>query len=463
MKISTKILLLLLALCLTVGTFVGCQNNDGSNNNNNNNNNNNDQPDFEAVDYVAGLELDMNTDSLKHEVKPSEIKSYIDGDTTHFYVPTSVSASGILKARYLAINTPESTGKIEPWGKKASAFTKEKLMSATSIIIESDDTNWNLDSTGDRHLVWVWYKTADSESYRNLNLEILQNGLALASSSAENRYGDTCMNAINQAKKQKLNVWSGKSDPDFFYGDALPVTIKHLSSNIALYDNMKVAFEGVVARNHDQTLYVEQYDPETDMYFGVTCYYGWNLIGTGLDIVKEGNLIKVVGSVQYYTEGETWQISDLKYVEMRPNDANNVQLISTGHSAANILTTADTLKNAKTDIEVFESLDDDTAEKKTVDYAQAALWTSIKMEGLKITRITTTTSETSSKGAMTFFCEVGGKQITVRTAVLFDENNNKITANAYQGKTINVTGVLAAFKGEYQIKVFTPADIEIVK
>ena len=146
MKSSTKILLVLLALCLTVGAFAGCQNNDDGGNNNN------DEAPFEAIDYVKELKLNMNTDSLKHEIKPSEIKSYVDGDTTHFYVPTSVSPTGILKARYLAINTPESTGKIEPWGKKASTFTKEKLMSATSIIIESDDNNWNLDSTGDRYL-----------------------------------------------------------------------------------------------------------------------------------------------------------------------------------------------------------------------------------------------------------------------------------------------------------------------
>ena len=457
MKSSTKILLVLLALCLTVSIFAGCQNNDDGGNNNN------DEAPFEAIDYVKDLKLNMDTDSLKHEIKPSEIKSYVDGDTTHFYVPTSVSPTGILKARYLAINTPESTGKIEPWGKKASTFTKEKLMSATSIIIESDDNNWNLDSTGDRYLVWVWYKTAENEEYRNLNLEILQNGLALASSSAENRYGDTCMLAINQAKKQKLHVYSNQSDPDFFYGEAIPVTIKHLSTNIALYDNMKVVFEGVVTRNHNQTIYVEEYDPELDMYFGVTCYYGWNLYGTGLEIVKEGNLVKIVGSVQYYTEGETWQISDLKYVEMRPNDANNVQLISPGHSAANILTSADTLKNAKTELEVYESLEDDTTKKITVDYAQAALWTSIKMNGLKITHISTTTTDTASNGAMTFTCEVDGIKVKVRTEVLYDENNQKITADAYEGKTINVTGVLAAFKGEYQIKVFTPADITIVQ
>jgi micrococcal nuclease len=95
---------------------------------------------FTEVDYVSELKLDMNTSSLKAEVT---VKSHIDGDTTHFYVDKTVNETGVLKARYLAINTPESTGKIEEWGKAASKFTKEKLSNATSIIIESDNEQWN--------------------------------------------------------------------------------------------------------------------------------------------------------------------------------------------------------------------------------------------------------------------------------------------------------------------------------
>ena len=68
----------------------------------------------EFIDYVGQLKLDMTSSTLKQEVT---VKSFIDGDTTHFYVPTSLMGTGVIKARYLAINTPESTGKIEEWGK----------------------------------------------------------------------------------------------------------------------------------------------------------------------------------------------------------------------------------------------------------------------------------------------------------------------------------------------------------
>ena len=110
---------------------------------------------IEIKDYVSMLKLDMTSDTLKQEVT---VRSFVDGDTTHFYVSESVVSGGILKARYLAINTPESTGKIEEYGKAASNFTRSKLENADAIMIESDDGKWNVDSTGGRYLVWVWYK-----------------------------------------------------------------------------------------------------------------------------------------------------------------------------------------------------------------------------------------------------------------------------------------------------------------
>ena len=71
------------------------------------------EEEIEFVDYAAQVKLDMDSDTAKEEVT---VKIFVDGDTTHFYVPSSVMSSGVLKARYLAINTPESTGKIHHCG-----------------------------------------------------------------------------------------------------------------------------------------------------------------------------------------------------------------------------------------------------------------------------------------------------------------------------------------------------------
>ena len=97
MKIFNKILLFLLIACLSVSAFVACG----------------DQiEDTEGgdelapwVDYASQVKLDRSSGTLQIE---ATVKSFIDGDTTHFYVDRSVCEDGVLKARYLAINTPES-------------------------------------------------------------------------------------------------------------------------------------------------------------------------------------------------------------------------------------------------------------------------------------------------------------------------------------------------------------------
>lgn len=405
------------------------------------------------VDYATSIKLDMASGKATQEVT---VHAFVDGDTTHFNVPASVMPGGILKARYLGINTPESTGKIEEWGKAAAEFTKNTLKNATSIVLESDTAKWDADSTGGRYLVWVWYKTKDSDEYRNLNVEILQNGLAIASSSANNTYGEVCMNAINQAKAEKLNVHSNKKDPNFPYGEATELTLKELRCNIEAYSGQKVAFEGVITVNNANTVYVEDYDPESGLYYGMQVYYGYALNGSGLKILSVGNRARIVGSVQYYETGGTYQVSGLEYSPMRPNDPNNIKKISEGHSPAYTPTTASKLNNDKVEISLEEG-------NVTLDYDALSIYTSIEMKNLKVVdTYTTKNEESSSKGAMTLTCMSGNEKIDVRTIVLYDDNGNLVTEDKFAGKTINVKGLIDYFDGKYQIKVYSVKDITIL-
>ena len=410
----------------------------------------------ETRDYAVAVMPDASGATLKQEVT---VKTYIDGDTTHFNVPESIAAGGVLKARYLAVNTPESTGKIEEYGKAASRFTKEKLSGASSIMIESDDGSWNLDSTGGRYLVWVWYRPEGSDTYRNLNIELLQNGLAIASSSANNRYGDTCMAAIAQAKREKLGVHSGKKDPDFYYGDAVELTLRELRCNLAKYNGSKVAFEGVITKNSNSGVYIENYDAETDRYYGIYIYYGYGLTGEGLDILSVGNRARIVGSVQFYEAGGTYQISGLTYRAMKPDDPNNIKKLGDGAEGA----------YRKIDPADFAAgkLTLTDADGNATEFMSAALMmdTTVTAEDLKVTKIYTTTSESSSqKGAMTMSCTApDGTEITVRTAVLTDGNGKTVTADVYEGKTITVKGIVDLYDGSYQIRVFSANDIVTVK
>lgn len=406
----------------------------------------------EFVDYASQLKLDMNSETKKLEVT---VKSYIDGDTVHFYTSDSYFAGGVIKARFLAIDTPESTGRIEEYGKKASTFTKETLQKATSIIVESDDEKWNPDSTGSRFMLWIWYKTAQDADYHLLNLEILQNGLAVASNTANNRYGETCMAALAQAKAQKLNVFSGEKDPDYYYGEAVELTIKELRANLEAYNGISVAFHGVITMNDSNTLYVEQYDEETDMYYGMAVYLGYNLPGTALDILSVGNESRIVGKVQYYETGDSWQVSGLTYSAMKPDSPTNVKLISQGNSPAYKLIDAETFVNGTVEVEVGE-------EVQAFPYAMMALNSSVAMENLTVVSVyTTTNEESSSQGAMTLTCTVDGLTVSVRTAVLYDANGDLVTADAYMGKNISVKGAVDYYDGTYQIKVLTVDNITV--
>jgi len=407
----------------------------------------------ETKDYVAYLTLNMDSETAKAE---ATVKTFVDGDTTHFYVDNGAGENGVLKARFLAVNTPESTGKIEEYGKKASQFTKEKLSSATSIILESDSESWQKDSTGSRTLAWIWYKTEGMTEYRNLNLEILQNGLARASSTGGNRYGDTCLAALNQSKAQKLNLYSGQPDPDFYYGSAVELTLKELRTNTAAYEGMKVAFKGVISTNSGtQGVYVEDYDAETGLYYGIYIYYGHSLSGMGLDVLRVGNEARIVGTVQYYEGGGTWQVSDLNYQMMRPDDPDNIQKLSSGHTAAYVPIPVQDFVNGTVALQTED-------ESRTIPYAQAILNTSVEFTDLTVVSAYTTDNEdSSSKGAITLTCEKDGLPVTVRTAVLLDDSGRLVTQDAYLGKTISVKGIVDYFDGSYQVKVFSANNITI--
>lgn len=444
MKRISKIFSIIIVLLLVVFSLIACEKEQGGGN---------PTKDPEHIDYAAAVKLDMNSDSVKQKVT---IKLFVDGDTTHFFVPDSVVSGGVLKARYIAINTPESTGKIEEYGKKASNFTKEKLSQATSIYIESDDSNWNADSTGGRYLVWVWYRTSETEDYRNLNIEILQNGLAIASSSANNRYGATAVAALNQAKAEKLNIYSGKKDPDFFYGEAIEMTLKELRTHVADYTQQKVAFNGIITKSYNNSVWVEDYDEETDLYYGMQVYYGYGLVGDGLDVLTVGNEVRIVGTVSYYEAGGTYQVSGLQYRAMKPDDPNNIQKLSEGHEGAYRLVSYDQY-SGKVSIEVDEQM-------KEFKFGELCIHASLSMNNLTVTRTYTTMNEDSSSyGAITLTCRTeGGDTVTLRTIVLHDAEGKVVTADMFEGKVINVKGLLDVFDGEYQIKVYSLGDITFV-
>ena len=427
----------------------------------------------EWIDYAGQLKLDMTSSTLKWEVT---VKNHVDGDTTHFYIKSSGNINGIsktpgidgvLKARYLGINTPESTGKIEPWGKAASNFTKERVMNAESIIIESEDDNWNVDSTGERFLVWVWYKLPGATEYRNLNLEILQEGLAVSSKSGNYTYGDICEKAIAQASEASKYVYAPANvkDPDFPYGDAQFMTLKELKSNLDQYVGARVAFEGVIVKNSGGSVFIESYDEVDGIYYGISAYYQTSgLDGFGLELLQIGNKLRFAGVVGEYNG--SYQITDLKYDAWDTNNSKNMSFISDGHEPGyqeiTYLHFDPQSNQGSVTLDVTIDGEDVSKEFAFMYLAQDA---SVSMKNLKVVNVSTT-KQGDSKGAMTLYCTVEGssERIQVRTIVLRDASGNMITADAFLGKTIDVKGTIDYYLpegstvGTYQIQLYSIND-----
>ena len=414
------------------------------------------------VDYAGQVKLSSSSGRVQQAVT---VKTFVDGDTTHFNVPDSVVEGGVLKARYIAINTPESTGKIEPYGKAASNFTKSKLSSATSIVVESDTNEWNADSTGGRYLVWVWYKSEGSDEYRNLNIEILQEGLAIASNTAQNSYGTQAQAALDQAHVMKKNLYSGEPDPLFYYGTGINVSIRDISLNPEAYAGVTVIFDANVFKDYNSGVYVEDYDEDTQQYYGMYLYYGFNAVAGLLEALQPGNRIHIVGTLQKYETAGTWQVSGLQYRIMNKNADDSTHILGEpgSYTAEYREVTVEQIKNEKVTLPIFvydEELEETNVVDQEFSFAQIACYTSISVKNLKVVSTYTTESETSSNGAVSITCEdANGLRITVRTNPIKDASGNLVTEDAYTNKNISVKGVIEYYNGSYQVRVYKFSDI----
>lgn len=121
----------------------------------------------------------------------------VDGDTAWFN-----EGNKKIKARFLAIDTPESTIRVDPYGKEASEFTCNLLTNAVQIQIEYDDNSDKQDKYN-RELVWVF---VDGNL---LQEQVVKEGLAeVKYIYGDYKYLDDVNNALQEAKKKKLNLWS---------------------------------------------------------------------------------------------------------------------------------------------------------------------------------------------------------------------------------------------------------------
>lgn len=239
----------------------------------------------------------------------AKVASFTDGDTTLFTleVPDETLGSTV-NIRYYAINTPESTGSVEKWGKAASLFTKGRLEAATEIVLEATKKPAEKDNYGTRYLAYVWYKTADYPEFKNLNLEIVENGFSdnKGANTSAFIYNEYFNEATKFARKIKLRLYSELEDP--LFSDApVDMTIKKFNENPLAYYNeeldagSKVRFTAYlrsleISKSGTYTFTAEELDTETGETYSINVYTGYN--GSPASSMKLGYLYQIVGVIQ---------------------------------------------------------------------------------------------------------------------------------------------------------------------
>ena len=294
------------------------------------------------VDYVAQTKLTQEYEGkefFSDGIEVVTLNSCVDGDTAHF----NLQNGRLLKVRFLGVDTPESTGAIEPYGKKAADYTCKILTEASEnekiIVIQSEGAIPEADSTGERYLGWVW---ADGQL---INLGLVQNGYSVSKGTVETQYEDVFYNADRQASKYKLNIWSGEADDSFNYGDYILTDLKEIKENREKWMGQRVIFNGVVTRRNAQNCYIQQEfmnDDGSVSTYGMYIFTGYN------DYVKDlfipGNYIKFSGVVTEYNGNI--QITDIKYNPLFPGE-HDLEVIETGRPITTKVMTIPEIKETK--------------------------------------------------------------------------------------------------------------------
>ncbi len=311
------------------------------------------------VDYAKNSDVKLTLDYVGHEfledgIGEVKLETAIDGDTAHFVSATSEDDT-LIKARFYGIDTPESTGKIQEYGKAASNYTKEKLLNANengTIVLSSPFFEYRepeADSTGSRYVSLVWInedvKNAPIEDLYCLNLMIVQEGFSWIKGLEDiPEFVETFTAAESQARDFKLNLFSGEPDPLFNYGEYKDISLLDLKNEVVkslkdpnyenIYDNERVRIQGTVAGFADHILYLQGYfDEETGStveggeYAGINIFTGMSSIPSKYYTVN--NYIQLCGVAQD-NENFGFQISGVVNFPMTaPKDENDTRVIFT--------------------------------------------------------------------------------------------------------------------------------------
>ncbi|MBU1020796.1 MAG: thermonuclease family protein [Firmicutes bacterium] len=325
--------------------------------------------------------------------------SCTDGDTARFSNGTITFA-----VRFLAIDTPESTYKFDPWGKSASVFTCDKLTNATTIVLESDAPGPAVTDGNERYLAWVWYDG------RLLNLELIEQAFSVAKGAAGSRYEEIIYAAEIKTQLTKRHIW-GEADPDYDYSlEGVQITIEELVTNQSQYIGQKVVITGIITSTIAGHPYLESNG------YGVYVYLGYVYTTKA----ETGNEVTLSGvNPTYYPDAETGALQLVGF------NRKNIVVIST-------------------DNEIVPTL------KEVKDLTINDVGSYIKVEGIEVVSIYT--SNTTGDHTVTCKDSLGNIiDVHVQSGVTRTEVNNMFVV----GSLIDVVAPLGRYMEIFQLEIET--------
>jgi len=185
-----------------------------------------DPPSLPTMDYT---ELNFFYDGYA----VGKLISCTDGDTARFRVNDN-----LYPTRFLAIDTPEVSGTLMPWGLAAKDYTCNALENADEIILQLEPES-DIFDTYNRLLAWIW---VDGEL---LQYKLVEESLAWVKYLyGDYEYNPTMIRLEAQVQQEGRKIW-GEVDPTFDYEDKeLTLSIDQIEADAKYGD--KLTIEGIV-------------------------------------------------------------------------------------------------------------------------------------------------------------------------------------------------------------------------
>ncbi len=254
-------------------------------------------------------------DFITDGIGEASVIRFTDGDT---FTARLLKDNTTVTIRFHSIDTPESTGGIEKWGVAASNFVKKRLdVEGIQIVLEATSVPAEHDSYGSRYLGYVWYRTSETEDFKNLNLELVENGFSdnKGVNTSKFPYNSYFEKAQENARNIQLRIWSKLDDP-LFKTDPEDVSIKALREDEALVNEdervywnkennsgAKVRFYAyleslTISNTGTYTFTAVTYDPVTGEKYSIPVFAMYS--SSEASRMPLGHLYRVVGNVQDY-------------------------------------------------------------------------------------------------------------------------------------------------------------------